>query len=275
MKHYLKSFYRYHLRGKWQYWAAQKALKTNQVPILIYSMGKVGSLSLYHSLQGQTQQPVYHLHSLQKEVIDWEYQTCRAKGWWPDSRSVGDLIRQQKITPNKSIKVITAIREPIERNVSAFFEVFRYYNGVEAVNFDKSQAFLQQQFLEKIPHHYPLEWLDTELHKILKIDVYQQPFDSEKKYAYYQNKNIKLLVWRVDLDDAQKEIETKTFLGLNDFKLINKNIGSTKEYALLYQQFKEQLVLPKSYVEKMLNSKYYRHFYSEEERKKSYQKWVK
>ncbi len=275
MKHYFKSFYRYHLRGRWLYWKAQKELKNKQIPILIYSMGKVGSLSLYHSLQQQEKRPTYHLHSLQKQRIDWEYQTCRKKGWWPDSRSVGDLIYQQKIKTKQPIKIITAVREPIERNVSAFFEVFKYYNGVEARKFDGNQSDLQQQFLEKIPHLFPLEWLDKELKKCLDIDLYLSDFDPVQKYAYYQKNNLKLLLWRVDLDDQEKEEQIISFLGLNKFKLTNTNIGSTKDYAQLYQDFKMQLELPKSYLEQLLESKYCHHFYSYSERKKIYQKWLK
>lgn len=274
MKHYLKSFYRYYIRGQWQYQKDKKALESKQKPVLIYSMGKVGSLSLYHSIQAQTDLPVFHIHSLKQERINWEYQACRAKGWWPDSRNPGALIYEKKIRSNQPISVITTIREPIERNVSAFFEVFRYYNRVEACDYQGDTSFLQAQFLKLVPQEYPLTWLDEELKMMLGIDVYKTAFDSQKKYQNYQHKNLDLLLLRVDLSDAEKEKQVHDFLGLSNLKLVRHNVGAQKEYADLYQQFKTNLELPQSYVEQMLASKYCSHFYSLEERQRLFEKWT-
>lgn len=274
MKHYLKSFYRYHIRGQWQYQKAKKALESKQKPVLIYSMGKVGSLSLYHSIQAQTKIPAFHIHSLKQERIDWEYEVCRAKGWWPDSRNPGALIYEKKIQSKQPISIVTTIREPIERNVSAFFEVFRYYNKQEAKDYKGDTSFLQAQFLKLVPHNYPLTWLDEELKMMLNIDVYASTFDAQKKYQKYQNKNFDLLLLRVDLSDAEKEKQLDELLGISDLKLVRHNVGAEKEYASLYQAFKTNLDLPQSYVEQMLDSKYCRHFYSQEERQSLFEKWT-
>lgn len=274
MKHYLKSFYRYYIRGEWQYQKDKKALELNQKPVLIYSMGKVGSLSLYHSIQAQTNIPAFHVHSLKQERIDWEYQACRAKGWWPDSRNPGALIYEKKIQNKQPVSVITTIREPIERNVSAFFEVFRYYNKTEAVNYKGDTSFLQAQFLNLVPHDYPLTWLEDELKMMLNIDVYANSFDVQKKYQKYQHKDLDLLLIRVDLSDFEKERELNEFLGVSKLKLVRHNVGSEKEYANLYQEFKTNLDLPESYVERMLESKYCSHFYSLEERQRLFEKWT-
>lgn len=274
MKHYLKSFYRYYLRGQWQYRKDKKALESKQKPVLIYSMGKVGSLSLYHSIQAQTNLPVFHIHSLNQERIDWEYEACRAKGWWPDSKNPGALIYEKKIQNKQAASVITTIREPIERNVSAFFEVFRYYNKVEASNYQGNTSFLQEQFLKLVPHDYPLTWLDEELKKMLRIDVYKKPFDFQQKYQNYQEGNLDLLLLRVDLLDSEKERQIDQLLGISDLKLVRHNVGSEKAYAKLYEQFKTTLKLPQNYVEQMLESKYCRHFYGQKERQDLFEKWT-
>jgi hypothetical protein len=274
MKHYLKSFYRYYIRGEWQHQKDKKALASNQKPVLIYSMGKVGSLSLYHSIQAQTNTPAFHVHSLKQERIDWEYQACREKGWWPDSRNPGALIYEKKIQNNQAVSVVTTIREPIERNVSAFFEVFRYYNKTEAVDYKGDTSFLQAQFLKLVPHDYPLTWLEDELKMMLNIDVYATPFDVQKKYQKYQHKNLDLLLIRVDLSDLEKEQQLNEFLGVSKLKLVRHNVGAEKEYANLYQEFKTNLELPQSYVEQMLESKYCSHFYSLEERQRLFEKWT-
>lgn len=274
MKHYLKSFYRYHIRGQWQYQKAKRVLDSNQKPILIYSMGKVGSLSLYHSIQGQTDRPVFHIHSLKKEQIDWEYQTCREKGWWPDSKKTGALIYEKKIQKNQPISIVTTIREPIERNISAFFEVFRYYNMIEASKYEGDIVFLQEQFLNLVPHTYPLTWLEDELKEMLHIDVFARSFDVQRKYQKYQYKALNLLLFRVDLPDTEKEEQLHDFLEIPNLKLLRHNVGAQKDYAQLYQQFKRAVKLPQSYVEQMLSSKYCCHFYSQEERQHLFEKWT-
>lgn len=274
MKHHLKSFYRYHIRGQWAFQKAKKRLASDQKPVVIYGMGKVGSLSLYHSIKAQTSIPTFHVHSLNKERIDWEYETCRKKGWWPDSKNPGDLIYRHKIQQSAPVSIITTIREPIERNISAFFEVFRYYNNINASDYKGDATFLQAQFLKLVPHDYPLTWLDDELKKMLNINVFNSPFEVQKKYQIYQKENIDLLLMRVDLSDTEKEQQVQELLGVSKLKLERHNIGNQKDYAKLYKTFKSQLELPQSYVEKMLTSKYCKHFYSMEERQKIFEKWT-
>lgn len=274
MKHHLKSFYRYHIRGRWEFQKAKKTLRSAQKPVIIYGMGKVGSLSLYHSIKTQTRIPSFHIHSLNKERIDWEYRACRAKGWWPDSRNPGHLIYQHKIEKGSPVSIITTIREPIERNISAFFEVFRYYNNIDALDYEGDTAFLQTQFLKLVPHDYPLTWMDEELKKMLAIDVFNTPFDTHKKYRTYKNKNVNLLLMRVDLSDREKEQQVQQLLGISTFNLERHNVGADKDYAKLYKSFKAKLELSQSYVEQMLDSKYCKHFYSEKERQKIFDKWT-
>lgn len=275
MRQKLKSFYRYHLRGTWQYWNAKRVLKTNQVPILIYSMGKVGSLSIYHSLQQYTKRPVFHLHSLQQAVIDWEYQTCREKGWWPDSKNTGGLVYQHKVEKQQPLQIITPIREPIGRNLSAFFEVFRYYNNIAAIDYKEELITLENRFLEQVPHEYPIQWLEKELKQTLQIDVYATSFDTSKKYQTYQHQNHELLLWRVDLADEIKEKKIQQHIGIADFRLTNHNEGKNKAYAALYEQFKQNIRFSAGYLEQQLNAKYSKHFYSAQERKALYQRWIK
>ena len=54
---------------------------------------------------------------------------------------------------------------------------------------------------------------------------------------------------------------------------LKTNVGSAKVYAPLYKEFKNSIVLPESYVDRMYTSKYMRHFYSEEEIARFREKW--
>ena len=65
------------------------------------------------------------------------------------------------------------------------------------------------------------------------------------------------------------------FLDLDDFRLINRNIGATKAYAPLYDAFKKDVVLDVAYVDRLFESDYMRTFYSAEEIRDARYKWLK
>jgi hypothetical protein len=64
----------------------------------------------------------------------------------------------------------------------------------------------------------------------------------------------------------------KEFLRLEDFVLVNSNTAADKPYAALYMAFK-QMPLPKAYVEAMYNTKFARHFYTEQEIQGFVRRW--
>ncbi len=274
MKHILKSFLRYHIKGNFQYRLAKRQLDKSAVPIVIYTMAKVGSMSLYQSLKNANIHPVYHIHSLQEKKIQEAYELCRAKGWWPDSKSLGGLIYDKKIKAGKPIKLITAIREPIARNISAFFEVFRFYNQSDARFYTGEISDLQSTFIHCLPHEYPLTWFDVELKYATQIDVYATAFDKYKKWQIYKFKNVELLLLRTDLSNQIKVSIIKDFLKIKTFELRNYNVGNKKDYAALYKSFKKNIVLSEPYVKQMLDSKYCKHFYSKIERNDLYTHWI-
>jgi hypothetical protein len=51
-------------------------------------------------------------------------------------------------------------------------------------------------------------------------------------------------------------------------------VGEDKNYRDMYKEFKQNLKLPLSYVEEMCSSKYFNHFYTEEEIRKVYSRWT-
>ncbi|WP_044034942.1 putative capsular polysaccharide synthesis family protein, partial [Microcystis aeruginosa] len=59
-----------------------------------------------------------------------------------------------------------------------------------------------------------------------------------------------------------------------EFKLVRTNVGEDKNYRDMYKEFKQNLKLPLSYVEEMCSSKYFNHFYTEEEIRKVYSRWT-
>jgi hypothetical protein len=64
------------------------------------------------------------------------------------------------------------------------------------------------------------------------------------------------------------------FLGLENFCLLDRNRADDKWYDLAYKEFKNSVVLPSEYLDRMYDSKWYSHFYNEEERNHFRSRWL-
>lgn len=225
-------------------------------PVLVYQMGKVGSSSVYHSLLKQYAGVVFHIHSFSPD---------------DENPRLRRLFRRA-ISGKRPLYVISLTREPIGRNVSAFFENFKRDTGVDYANANFTLGELRTNFLSNYPHDIPLKWFDKNILANFGIDVFASPFP-ERGISTYSRNNIKLLVMKSEIDDKEKVRAINDFLGLTGFQLYNTNIGEKKEYTTTYKSFKDNVKLPPDYIAKMCDSKYFKHFYSKEIIAAANKKW--
>jgi hypothetical protein len=78
---------------------------------------------------------------------------------------------------------------------------------------------------------------------------------------------------RIETDDAILEKAVRDFLDKPDFCLRAANVGTQKSYADTYRAFKQQVKLPDAYLDRMLTSRYARHFYTPAEREAVRRRW--
>lgn len=255
---------------------------TNQTPVLVYQMGKVGSLSIVKSLQNSGLFPVFHLHamlpisSLQNRKLFDENSRQLPSIRLSKIRSErkGKFLYENVILKKRAIKVISLTREPIGRNISAFFQNFERETGKKCEDCYFNSQELTDIFLTYFSHSMPLNWFDNHLRNHIGIDIYEYTFPKDRGFLSIQKDNVDLLVLKVELPDSIKEKIIAEFLGLKEFKIINTNVGEDKNYRDMYKEFRQNLKLPISYVEEMCSSKYFNHFYTEEEIKKVYSRWT-
>ena len=237
------------------YMGLSRKLKSN-TPVFVYQMGKVASSSVYKSLKNQYQGVVFYAHSFGGDHLHY---------------GIRKLYRYYK--GKNKLKVITLVREPIGRNISAFFENFQMYTGTSYKQGSFSIEYLKKIFLKSYNHDIALDWFDENIKKHFGIDV----FEMESPYEGYQitqNENVELLIMRHDLDDWQKEKLVKEFVGIDQFTLNNYNIARDKKYASTYRAFKKQVKLPDEYLSKMGSSRYFNHFYRKSEIDLALEKWT-
>lgn len=217
-------------------------------PIFLFQMGKVGSSSLNSTLNANYHGLTVHAHNYQmltekqKAILRW---------------------RKRLRLP---IYVICPIREPLSRNISAFFENFNRDTGLKFA--DKKEwpsDELLDLFLTHYPHNVCLEWFDSNLKTTFGVDVFSQPFPIARKWEIYKHKSIHVLIYRSDIEHSTQLNIISSFIGYHFSEWTYNNISADKKYGEIYKKFVGSVKLPDSYISKMCDSKFCRKFWSEEE----------
>ncbi len=193
---------------------------------------------------------------------------------------------------NKPLKIITAVREPLARDYSAFWQAYtqggEYAMLMPILTNDFQRMY--DRFLECIlhgsdytkellglsmPHIWreEFQWFDEQLKKYLDIDVYQHPFDRERGYTIIKKDSVELFLFKVERMDKVLD-EISAFVGTDNLPAVDENRADEKWYSLAYAQFQKEVRLPGEYVDH-----YYKgngkvdHFYTQEEKVKFLNKW--
>jgi hypothetical protein len=244
-----------------------------RAPVVVYQMGKVGSSSLYESLKKLgLSVPLYHSHLLND--LDAIERIVRATLPNPGA-SLKEIERgrqlRQKILHSSGPRwsLISMVRDPVARNVSAFFQsiserVPDFSQRLQQGAFEMDA--LAEAFLaDEVTHAAPLGWFDSQVKDLFGIDVCASPFPTRTGYAIYQGKRVRLLVMRLENLAECVGLAIRQFLGIRHFRLETHNVGEDKNYAEVYRRFKREVALPCAYLDRMYNSTFARRFYTAEE----------
>jgi hypothetical protein len=203
-------------------------------------------------------------------------------------RSIWERLIQKK----RDLKIITAVREPLSRDYSAFWQAFtedvQHIMRMPILENDfqkmydafihfilKGSAYTKEVLKDAMPYTWndEFEWFDEQIKENLGIDVFQYPFDREKGYAIIKKDNIEIFLFKVEkMDNISDEIGK--FAGRDRLPDINANVAERKWYSLAYAQLRKEIILKPEYV-----NHYYQgnmkmnHFYTQEEKAKFLRKW--
>ncbi|WP_051117266.1 putative capsular polysaccharide synthesis family protein [Vibrio campbellii] len=251
-------------------------LKSQERPVLIYQMGKVGSSALEKSIPNSI-----HLHDLMSIQASKQISPVRAQLHKPVTNQIKRVLKRtimcHMLKRKQQVRIISLVREPVGRNISMFFQSLpfwmadKYLKDDSAVRSERPQL-LHEAFEEHVNHQYPLEWFDNEIKALTGIDVFAQPFDQAVGYQTYQNRNFSLMVIRIDkLDQSQQAISE--FLK-QEVAVVHDNQADNKWYSPLIKEFKHSYQPKPEFVEEMLSSKLTKHFFAEPEIEKFKQKYL-
>ncbi len=226
-------------------------------PVFVYQMGKVGSISIKNSLTKFYPGKVIHGHRYFINHPDWR--TRRLYNW---------------VLKNNELKIISPIRNPIDRNISFFFQNLKNYTGLSNIESNFSISELREIFLTRFDHASPNKFYEIDMKTNFSINVYDIVFP-DYGYKTYRKNNISLLVIKSELPNKIKCNVIKQFVGVSHFDLKHENISQTKFYGVSYEKFKQELKIPGELLNQICHSKYFTHFYNQDSIEQIHEKWKK
>jgi len=289
---------RFYATAKYTYmWRQGRSFRVHQKgPIVVLQMGKVGSQSVKSGLDASVEdRSIYHAHFLSAErtaeTEDRRRQFFRTERYnylrrpWLNQFLFNQF---KKSSGDPKWKIVTLTREPVSRNISAFFENLEVVPTGSSGEYEFSSVYYQipptivsvddtremaELFFQAAVHDSPVRFFDREIRDIFGIDVYRKPFSPDKGYEIYPSDRADLLVLRLENLQDIAAPAFKEFLGIENFQTVNRNIATDKVYAPLYAAFKQQIVFTQQYLDGLYNSSYMRTFYSAEEIDSAQRKW--
>jgi hypothetical protein len=271
--------------------------------VIVHTVGKVGSSSLHATLRAAVRgRPVWHVHwldagNLRRDEAHYRERarahrgTARMQRFFPRYNWRGQRLARaiRSAPPEHRWDVVTVVRDPVARNVSAFFQnlelMFDVWLG------DELRTRPAEEIAARLVEHFrasyiagepprdrdgdPLSWFDLELEPVFGVDVFASPFAKSRGYQIYSGARARVLLLRVEDLDTVARPALAEFFAIEVPSLITRNEAATKEYADVYRHFQEQLRLPNDFLDRIYGSRYSRHFYTDEELERFRSRWTR
>ncbi len=242
--------------------------------ILVYTLGKVGSSTVTKTLKTFSPKKII----LQPHFLSQHYLTKVLPNTIHYNNNIKvakNVFKTLNTFPNKNIKIITLVREPIGRDISNIFQNPKDFVDDKSI-LNISVHDLIKIYKEKENHEYTLKWFDDEFYHYTNTNIYEQPFNNENKYFQFKTtQSIDVLVIKMEYLTEVGPIALSDFLKVKIPCLVNSNTGAKKETSILQKNFVREYKPTEEEITKVYNSEYMNFFYSENEIQNFKNKWIK
>ncbi len=226
-------------------------------PIVVLSPGKAASTAVEATVAAHLpDRPAYKVHWLSDAAL------ARSEAAYPVRHEhilASHHLRRHRPTPDAPWDVVVPVREPIARNVAAYFQVAeRLGHPID----DPERAVAEM--VARPEWQVPFTWFDTEVRDVLGIDVLAHPFDPAAGTLAVETPAVRLLVIRHE-DLAAAPAALSAFLGVRIDELVRANVGAQKGYAAAYERFRAAAVIPEPVLDAAYATPIARHLWSAEE----------
>jgi hypothetical protein len=202
-----------------------------------------------------------------------EWRTLMAHGRWVRVLMAAKrMLRAAGLTSIVSKPMLIAgVREPMGQYLSLVFQIWwMYVNGPADLNADSILAGM----LDDPWRHQCDNWFKDDLGAATGVDVFAQPFPTERGWEIYENDNARVLIIRQENLDRLPEALGKLYgISATSVKMENRNRGDEKDYSNLYAAVKRAWRPTEPVLDEVYSAEYVRHFYTSKEIESYKHRW--
>jgi FkbM family methyltransferase len=158
-------------------------------------------------------------------------------------------------------KFITAAREPVSAALSAYCEHDRG-------TLDGVSEYVETYIDYLVEHFFFDQFRDA-----IDLDVYSKPFDREAGFLVIHGTRAEALVLRFEDLPSAYGSAVEAYFGISGLTLPWLQNSSEALESELYRELSESVRLKRDVLDKVYSSRYVRHFYSDDEIARFYERW--
>lgn len=244
--------------------------------VLTHTYGKVGSTAIHKAINKQPGYQSFQTHVISEEGVA-ESRQSNPEDPEQIHLLVGEALRHVlELHPDRQVRVITLVRDPVARAVSDLFENpgrFVEDGEIRGVALEQLVAIATRHALQSFD--YAENWFDRELSAIVGFDFFTRDFDRMKGFELYQEGRFELLAGKLEQLSDNGAGYLGRFLDMGgDFPVLKTRARSATADALLYEQVRKNLKLPAEALDEIYSGRVCKHFYSDEELDRFRRRWI-
>lgn len=251
-------------------------MNANNAKRLVYTMGRVGTSSVNKALI-DAGYPAFSAHWLQYGIDDGVAEYPAFNQRWIDRIKSGK---------GKPVSVVIPIREPVARNIAAYFRVLHHKDlskgGLPLEEFKKLDDHgLHQMLIENYDYTFPDQWFSLEPMDLFDFNPFESEFPHDIGWKIYKSGIHKILIIRLENCNDQLHHALEELIGVKGIHMvhINEYKGGGEhiygDYGIKrYKEFTKNHSISKEWVKKNYELQMAQHFWSDEERAKLTERWI-
>ncbi len=255
----------------------EAAKRAGQTIAVVFSPPKTGSTAVANAVEACGEICRAKAHTLMAEHA-WDGDTSRRVH--PDGLILmgshySQAINECIIGPRFPVKFLVTLREPVATNLSgfAFCAKHSWLRDHRHQLHRLDEQALVRLFLERFAHMSVCVWPELELGPALGYDPYAVPFDHARGSQRTTVGPFEVLLLRADLDDARKSQALNELTGRRDIQ-VGRARESGQGSSGIYSKLKTGIRRHPEYVDRMLQTRYALHWWSDAERAAIRAKWL-
>ena len=236
--------------------------------VIVLTIGKVGSSSVYYSIKKQITRRIFHIHYISENGIEksWTEHKSSSRNSVPLHLITSRILHKLLNKVDQKFYVITVFREPIQRKISSFFQNLDQYKKqitLNGLSFDSTKVenvLSDSYFLEKLKEED--DWIKNELKSTFNFEVYDNNQIETNGYIIERKKSKNLLVFKMETLNDYFSTAMNDFFKMNlDISINKHNDGDIKYYSAFYKKFKNDFGLKNATLDEICNTTYFNSFY--------------